>query len=171
MVSLIHYPSGVTLFSKIFNKFCENFDDDILKLELIGNFITALKMFSKEFGQDKIKQIEMSTLKFLIYEKSDIMNVFLLDIDDNIENYKKNLIVCLNVFLKMFSRDLQRDFNDLNKFKPFNPILHEILKTPPEKIENSFLDCPIGLKSNCIFTQVQNMLLDYTKSNKILIKR
>ena len=34
MVSLVQYPSGITLFSKIFNKFCENFDDDILKLEL-----------------------------------------------------------------------------------------------------------------------------------------
>ncbi|MFW9990361.1 MAG: hypothetical protein ACFFC3_17095 [Candidatus Odinarchaeota archaeon] len=104
----------------------------------------------------------------MIYEKNDIMNVFLLDIDDNIEDFRKDFIVCLNVFLKMFSSEIQKEIKDLKKFQTFNPMLHEILKISPEKIESSCLNCPIGLKSNCIFTQVQNLLLEYKKSESLL---
>ena len=160
MVSIIHSPSGITLFSRIFEKFCEKISEE-MGAALIGSFISAIKTLSQEFGQDEIKQIEMSTLKFLIYEKNQIMIFFLLDNTDGIEDYKKILIVCLNAFFKMFSKDIYEKYNNTFIFQEFNPILHEIFKIPPEKIEPSCLNCLMGQKKNCLFKQVQQKILEF----------
>ncbi|MHA1491619.1 MAG: hypothetical protein ACTSRI_18440 [Promethearchaeota archaeon] len=135
MVSIIHNPSGLTLYSKEFKKIEEN-KNDHLESDLIGSFITALKLFSHEFGQDEIKHIEMSTLRFLIYEKNKIMIFFLLDNTDDILKYKVKLKLCLNAFFKMFSKQIYSNYHEVNIFQKYNPVLHEILEVPPsnEKI-------------------------------------
>lgn len=167
MISIIHSPSGITLFSRIFENFCEKINND-LETDLIGSFISAIRKFSKNFGQDEIKQIEMSTLKFIIYEKEKILIFFLLDNSDKRLDYEKSLKICLNIFLEMFYKDNYTPYNSTSSFKKFNPILQEILKISPEKIEPSCLSCPRLQKNNCLFKHVQEEIL---KSNEILRKK
>ncbi|MHA1491615.1 MAG: hypothetical protein ACTSRI_18420, partial [Promethearchaeota archaeon] len=139
MVSIIHGLSGITLFSRVFESFCEDISEE-LSSELIGSFLTAIKLFSREFGQDKIKQIEMSTIKFLIYEKERVMIFFLLDSSDIILEYEMSLKFCLNIFLEMFSKQIYSNYQNVDIFQNYNPVLHEILKVPPDKIEPSCLN-------------------------------
>lgn len=160
MVSIVHSDSGITLYSRIFEKFCEDIDNG-LNSELIGAFFTAIKGFSKQFGQNEIKQIEMSTLKFLIHEKDKVMIFFLLDDNDQIEEYKKTLIICLNTFLDLYS--IREFYYETHIFQKFNPILQEILKIPPEEIEPSCLNCPMGQKKDCLFNQVQKRIKEFKK--------
>lgn len=162
MVSIIQSESGITLYSRIFNNFCEEIDNK-LNSELIGAFFTAIKGFSKQFGQNEIKQIEMSTLKFLIHERDKVMIFFLLDDNDNIEEYKKTLMVCLNTFHELFSKEIREYYYETHKFQKFNSILQEILKIPPEKIQPSCLNCPMGQKKNCLFNQVQKKIIELKK--------
>lgn len=164
MLSIIDSLSGITLFSKVFNEFCKNIDNNI-SYDLIGGFITAIKQFSKQFGQLEIRQIEMDTLKLLIYEKFDVMIFFLLDHDDKIKEYKKSLVICMNVFLKMFKADLKDNVNNTTYFQDFNSIIYEILKIPPEKIEPSCLNCAMGQKTDCLFNQVKNKIAEYKKKS------
>lgn len=162
MVSIIQSESGITLYSRIFDNFCEDIDNK-LNSELIGAFFTAIKGFSKQFGQNEIKQIEMSTLKFIIHERDNVMIFFLLDDNDNIEEYKKTLMVSLNTFLGMFSKEVSEFYYETHKFQKFNSILQEILKIPPEKINPSCLNCPMGQKKNCLFNQVQKKIKEFKK--------
>jgi len=169
MVSIIHNPSSITLFSKVFDKFCEDINER-LSSDLIGGFISAIKMFSQEFGQNEIKQIEMSTLKFLMYEKEGIMIFFILDNDDNIIHFKKSLIICLNAFLDMFPKEVLVNVYEISNFVKFNPVLHEILAIAPEKIEESCLNCSMGMKEHCLFTQVKQKISEYKNKSIIRIK-
>jgi len=90
MISIIHEPSDITLFSKVFDNFCKLIDEKT-QSDLVGSFLSAIKKFSQNFGQNEIKQIEMSDLRFLIYEQDTIMIFFLLDVSDNSTEYKKFL--------------------------------------------------------------------------------
>ncbi len=164
MVSIIHSVSGITLYSQVFDSFCKKFDENF-DYEIIGSFISAIKVFSHEFGQDEIKQIEMSTLKFLMYEKKDLIIFFLLDANDQNDSYKKSLIITLNTFLKLFSEEISKNYNQINLFYKFTPILREILRIPPEKIEVSCLNCPFGQKENCLFWQVREKIAKMRKRN------
>jgi hypothetical protein len=162
MVSIVHSDSGITLFSRVFEDFCDNIDNG-LNSELIGAFFTAIKGFSKQFGQNEIKQIEMSTLKFIIHERDKVMIFFLLDDNDNIEEYKKTLMVSLNTFLEIFSKEVSEYYYETHIFQKFNSILQEILKIPPEKIQPSCLNCPMGQKKDCLFNQVQKKIKEFKK--------
>lgn len=86
MISIIHEPSEITLFSKVFDNFCKSINNKT-QSDLVGSFISAIKKFSQNFGQEEIKQIEMSDLRFLIYEQDVIMIFFLLDASDNSAEY------------------------------------------------------------------------------------
>ncbi len=165
MVSIIHSDSGITLFSRVFEDFCENIDNG-LNSDLIGAFFTALRGFSQQFGQREIKQIEMSTVKFLIHERDKVMIFFLLDNNDQIAEYKKTLIICLNTFLDLFSKEIHEYYYETHKFQKFNQILQEILKIPPEEIEPSCLNCLMGQKKNCLFNQVQKKLKSLKQFDK-----
>jgi len=90
MISIIHEPSGITLFSRVFDNFCKSINDKT-QSDLVGSFISAIKKFSQNFGQYEIKQIEMSDIRFIIYEQDTIMIFFLLDVSDNSTEYKKFL--------------------------------------------------------------------------------
>jgi hypothetical protein len=158
MISVLHNTSGITLFSKVFNNFCETIDPKS-NSELIGCFINALSKFSRELGQSEIKQIEMTSLKFLISVNNDVMILFVLDREDNREDYTKSLQMCLKIFLKMFSEDIEANrVHNLTNFRQFNPILYEILKINPSHIEESCLTCPMWQKKNCLFEQVREIL-------------
>ena len=121
MVSIVHSVSGITLFTKVFNDFCEEVDGEI-SMELIGSFLTAIKLFSKQFGQDEIKQIEMSTLKFLITEKEGIMVFFLTEHDDKTEEYKRLLTMCCKTFKETYFKNANGCINDIDRLKGFNEI-------------------------------------------------
>ena len=165
MVSLIHIPSGITLFSRIFDKFCEGINQEF-EFTLIGSFITAIKMFSQKFGQNEIKQIEMSSLRFLIYEQKRVMIFFLLNISDDILEYKRSLRICMNAFLQMFHKDIYKNYNNTAIFQDFNPILQEILKISLDKIEPSCLNCPMGQRNNCLFKRVKNKIIEFNENQK-----
>jgi hypothetical protein len=160
MVSIVHVQSGLTLYTKIFDEFCNDIDNEG-NSELIGSFLTALKAFSQQFGQDKIRQIDMNTIKFLIYEKDGLLIFFVLDEDDKIKSYKKSLRMSLKAFQEVFSRAISHNYNEITQFSEFNPILQEILKVPPEKIEYSCLECPMGKKNNCLFKKVKDQILEF----------
>lgn len=165
MISIIHEPSGITLFSKIFDKFCELINDKT-QSDLVGSFLSAIKKFSQSFGQDEIKQIEMSDIRFLIYEQDRIMIFLLIDVTDNIEEYKKILRICCNSFFQIYHFQIRKNFNDISVFQQFNPVLKEILKIPPEKIEPTCLNCPMGLRKDCLFKQVQEKMYKFKKNKK-----
>ena len=165
MVSFIHAPSGITLFSRIFEGFCERINE-AAQSELIGCFISAIKSFSQEFNQNEIKHIEMSNLTFLISEQDHVMIFFLLDVTNNTMEYRKSLKICLNAFLRMYHGEIKNNYNDISKFENFNSILQEILKISPDKIEPSCLNCPMGQKENCLFKRVKQKIREFNKSNK-----
>ena len=165
MVSIIHSSSGITLFTRIFEKFCEGIDNDS---ELVGCFISALKKFATEFGQDTIKQIEMNDLKFLIYEKDSVLAFFLLDQNDNSDEYKKLITMCMKSFLQMYGNEISSHINLVTFFDGFNQILQEILKISPSEIEPSCMSCEMGKKYNCLFKQVQKRIMDFKKSSSII---
>jgi len=145
MISIIHEPSVITLFSKVFDNFCKTIDEKT-QSDLVGSFLSAIKKFYQNFGQDEIKQIEMSDLRFLIYEQDIIMIFFLLDVSDNSIEYKKILKICCNTFFRIYHNQITNNFNEISIFQDFNLTLKEILKIPPEKIEPTCLNCPMGLK-------------------------
>ncbi len=91
------------------------------------------------------------------------MIFFLLDDNDQNEEYKKTLIICLNTFLDLFSKEISEYYYDTHIFQKFNPILQEILKIPPEEIEPSCLNCPMGQKKDCLFNQVQKKIKELKK--------
>jgi hypothetical protein len=159
MVSIIHADSGITLFSRVFDKFCELVEDK-QRSDLIGSFIGAIKKFSQEFSQDEIRLIEMSNLKFLCSERDNILIFFILEGNDNVQEYEKSLKMSLRIFLMLFSQQINDNYNNISIFQRFNIILQDILKIPPEKIEPSCLNCPMGQKNNCIFNQIKEKVLD-----------
>lgn len=160
MISIVHAASGLTLYTKVFDEFCNDLDNDGTT-ELIGSFLSALKIFSQQFGQDEIRQVEMNTIKFLIYEQNGMLIFFVLDNDDDVEMYKKSLRMSLKAFHEVFSKAIKENYNEIAQFTEFNPILQEILKVPPEKIEFSCLECPMGQKNNCLFKKVKEQILEF----------
>ncbi|MHC1591897.1 MAG: hypothetical protein ACXQS8_07415 [Candidatus Helarchaeales archaeon] len=163
MVSIIHALSGITLFSRVFESFCEKANGEI-EADLIGCFVSAIRLFSQEFGQNEIKKIEMSRLKLLIHEREGIIIFFLIDSSDIAAEYEKILKTCLNVFIQMFKTYLHGNFHiERQIFQNFNPVLQELLEIPPERIEPSCLNCPMGRKRNCIFNRVQQKILEFKK--------
>ena len=163
MVSLIHISSGITLFSRIFDKFCENINSES-ETQLIGCFISAIKKFSQELGQKGIKQIEMSNLKVLIHEHDPIIIFILIDNSDDSEDYSKTLIMCCNAFFQVYRKEINENYNKTSIFQKFNPILQEILKIPPDKIEPSCINCPMGQKKDCLFNRVKQQILEFNKN-------
>ncbi|MHA1659823.1 MAG: hypothetical protein ACTSUT_11980, partial [Promethearchaeota archaeon] len=72
--------------------------------------------------------------------------------------YEMSLKFCLNIFLEMFSKQIYSNYQNVDIFQNYNPVLHEILKVPPDKIEPSCLNCKRGLKRNCLFNKVQEKI-------------
>lgn len=85
---------------------------------------------------------------------------------DNIEEYKKILKICYNSFFQIYHFQIKKKFNNISVFQQFNPVLKKILKIPPEKIEPTCLNCPIGLKKDCLFKQVQEKMYKFKKYKK-----
>jgi hypothetical protein len=165
MISLIHIPSGITLFSRVFDKFCERIGKG-LSYDLIGCFIKAFKVFSQELEQEDIKLLEMSSLKFICCSEQTVLIFFVLDESDNTTAYGKTLKIALNTFLMLFKKEIQFHPNNTALFQTYNSVLNELLKIPHDQIEPSCLNCTMGIKKNCIFSQVKEKILKINENKK-----
>ncbi|MEJ2252510.1 MAG: hypothetical protein P8Y97_22975 [Candidatus Lokiarchaeota archaeon] len=95
MISITHMKSGLTLFSKVFEKFCLELEDDV---ELIGCFISAMDTFTIKLKQKGLKFIEMTNLDVILYDKSPIKVIICIDKEANTEDYKRIVSIVANSF-------------------------------------------------------------------------
>ena len=157
MVTIIHLESGITLFSRIFENFCQVNDDEI---DTIGCFMNAMELLSKNLGQEGIRQIEMSDLNILIYEKHPIFIAFIIDLKDNLEEYKKKLSICLATFLKEYSDVLNtNNYYDISIFNNFNITLQEILDMSINEINLACPNCEFGSKCDCLYERMKHKFI------------
>ncbi|MFX1339663.1 MAG: hypothetical protein ACFFDK_13705 [Promethearchaeota archaeon] len=153
MVIVINLEGGIPLFSRIFEKFCQVSDDEI---DLIGCFVNAIELFSKNLGQDGIRKIEMSDVNVLIYEKHSILMAFIIDLKDNLEEYQKKLSICLGTFLKDYSDVLINDsYHNISIFNNFNITLRKILDTTIDEINLACPNCEFGSKCDCLYEYIE----------------
>lgn len=127
MVSIINRPSGITLFTKVFEGFYEKTDTTLCS-ELIGSFISAIRQFSTELGQNKIKLIEMNDLKFMMHEKDNTLIFFLVDNRDSISKYKKSLVSCLKAFLLLYPENSIKEVKNIKRFQNFHKVINNLLE-------------------------------------------
>ena len=157
MVTIIHLESGITLFSRIFENFCQVIDDEI---DTLGCFMNAMELLSKNLGQEGIRQIEMSDLNILIYEKDPILMAFIIDRNDNLEESKKKLSICLATFIKEYSDVLNNNnYHDISIFNNFNITLQEILDLSIDEIDLACPNCEFGSKCDCLYQQMNHKFI------------
>lgn len=157
LVSVLHLESGITLFSRVFENFCKTVGDDT---DLIGCFVSAMDSFSKQLGQEGVKQIEMSNLKILMFEKRPILIFFALELIDDLQEYQKKISICANTFLKKYKTELKKNFHHIELFKSFNPIIQEILEFPLEKLNEVCPDCEFEIKRDCLYVHLRDSISD-----------
>ena len=157
MVSILHLESGITLFARVLENFCKIVGDDT---DLLGCFVSAMESFSKQLGQKGVKQVEMSNLKLLMFEKEPILVVFALDLTDDVKEYQKKISICTNTFLKKYKTELKKNINQIELFKSFNAILQEILEFPLEKLNVVCPDCEFDLKKDCLYVHLRDRISD-----------
>ncbi|MFX1398772.1 MAG: hypothetical protein ACFFAS_17210 [Promethearchaeota archaeon] len=155
MASVIHLKSGITLFSNVYEHFCEQIEEG---QELIGCFVQAIELFSKNIGQEGVREIEMSTVRVLIFEKNPILVAFIIDKDDNASLYRKKLDISLHTFLKNYGSHLSKKYNNASLFEGFEEDLKEILDLPNETILKACPECNNHGNSECLYVLLQGKL-------------
>ena len=156
MATIIHAENGLTLFSKSFERFCFEIED---QEDLVGCFISAMESFSKQFGQEGLRSIEMTDLEVLIYKKLPISVIFVADKDENLEEYKHKIAISANTFVKKYEKEIQASANNTAFFEGFNADLQEILELPMEEITLACPHCDFEEKCDCIYVQLQKKLV------------
>ncbi len=162
MVSVIHLGSGITLFSTVYDHFCDQIEEG---KELVGCFVQAIDLFSKNIGQEGVRTIEMSNLRILIFEKNPIIISFIIDIDDDISLYKKKLDISLHTFLKNFQVHLQDNYNTTSLFERFQKDLNDILEISDEDILSSCPECDKSEHCECVYSIMTRSLKPLKNSN------
>ncbi|MBN1803320.1 MAG: hypothetical protein JW891_17545 [Candidatus Lokiarchaeota archaeon] len=155
MVSVIHLASGITLFSAVYEQFCEQIEEG---KELVGCFVQAIDLFSKNIGQDGVRTIEMSNLKVLIFEKNPILVSFIIEIDDDASLYKKKLDIALHTFLKNYQVQLINAYNTTSLFEGFYEDLNVILEVSDEDILRACPECEHSEHCECIYSMMSRDL-------------
>ena len=148
MISITHMKSGLTLFSKVFEKFCLELDDDV---ELVGCFISAMDTFTTKLKQKGLKFIEMTNLDVILYDKSPIKVIICIDKEANIEDYKRIVPIIANSFVNTYKTELKESINDTSLFQEFNEELQEILDLPMEEITVACPNCDFEKKCDCVY--------------------
>jgi hypothetical protein len=93
----IYNKSGICFYGKNITDFFK------VEKNLISPFITALMSFSKEMIGKKFKTIEMSDVKFVIFEKGSIRYNFLCDTVEN-ESFLEEVIAKIHKRLTLYMR-------------------------------------------------------------------
>ena len=155
MVTIIQGDTGLTLFSKTFEHFCLELEDDV---DLVGCFITAMDSFTMKLKQKGLKFIEMSDLDVILYKKPPLTVIFCVDKNENIEDYKRKISITANSFIKTYKIKLQQSTTDTIIFQDFNKQLQEILELPPEEITMACPNCDFDKNCECIYYHTKQKL-------------
>jgi hypothetical protein len=157
MISIIHIETGLTLFSKTFEKFCLELEDDV---ELVGCLISAIDTFTIKLRQRGLKFIEMTNLDVILYDKSPIKVIICIDKEDNTKDYKRIVSIIANSFVYMYKTELKESINETSLFQEFNEELQEILNLPMEEITATCPNCDFEKKCDCVYSHYQKKLVE-----------
>ncbi len=119
---------------------------------LISGFFTVVRNMALSGGGD-IQQISFDKFKYIADAAPKLILLMSIGIDDDLEDYKNRLQICIDIFLKNFGENLKKWHGETNLFNGYQMMLEEsgIFEHEPEFRKNC-INCEFN--KDCTFRMI-----------------